>query len=74
MVERQERILDMFQVFSRILAVRFLLFLALIGAFVLALQAMSFQTNPAIAVLVSYCVLTVGPLVWLEVRGKPSRA
>jgi hypothetical protein len=68
MLKRHESILDMFTVFSHIIAVRFLLFLALIGAFVLALQAMDKQTNPAIIVLVSYCLLTLGPLVALEIR------
>ena len=68
MLKRHESILDMFTVFSRIIAVRFLLFLALIGAFVLALQAMDRGTIPAIAVLIAYCLLTVSPLVVLEVR------
>jgi hypothetical protein len=52
----------------RVLAVRFLLFLSLIGAFVLALEAMQRQTLPALAVLVAYSVLTIGPLVALELR------
>jgi hypothetical protein len=68
-LRRQEAILDMFQVFASILAVRFLLFLALIGAFVLALQAMERQTIPGIAVLVCYAILIIAPLVWLEIRG-----
>ena len=68
-IERHAQILDMFTVFARILAARFLLFLALIGAFVLALEAMGNQTIPAIAVLVSYCLLTIGPLVALDLRG-----
>lgn len=68
MLKRHESILDMFTVFSRIIAVRFLLFLALIGAFVLALQAMDRGTIPAISVLIAYCLLTVSPLVVLEVR------
>jgi hypothetical protein len=53
---------------TRVLAVRFLLFLSLIGAFVLALGAMQFQTIPAIAVLIAYALLTVGPIVALEIR------
>jgi hypothetical protein len=73
MLKRHESILDMFTVFSRILAVRFLLFLSLIGAFVLALQAMDRQTIPAIAVLVGYCLLVLGPLVALEIRGRVTR-
>ena len=71
-LRRHEAILDMFQVFASILAVRVLLFLSLVGAFVLALQAMERETIPAIAVLVCYAVLIIGPLVYLEVRGKPS--
>lgn len=70
---RQEAILDVFQVFASILAVRFLLFLSLIGAFVLALQAMERQTIPGIAVLVCYALLIIAPLVWLEVRKPVTR-
>jgi len=73
MLKRHESILDMFTVFSRILAVRFLLFLSLIGAFVLALQAMDRQTTPALFVLVAYSLLTVAPLVALEIRGRVTR-
>lgn len=53
---------------TRVLAVRFLLFLTLIGGFVLALQAMQRETIPAIAVMVAYALLIIGPLVALEVR------
>lgn len=69
-LRRHAEILDMFTVFARILSARFLLFLALIGAFVLALDAMREQTIPAIAVLVSYSLLTIGPLVGIELRGR----
>lgn len=53
---------------TRVLVVRFLLFLSLIGAFVLAIGAMHRETLPALAVLVAYALLTTGPLVWLEIR------
>lgn len=53
---------------TRVLVVRFLLFLSLVGAFVLAIEAMQFQTLPSLAVLVAYAVLTTGPLVALELR------
>lgn len=72
-IRRQEAVLDMFTALSRVLATRFLLFLALIGAFVLALQAMGNQTTPGLAVLISYCLLIVGPLVWLETRKQGAR-
>lgn len=62
--------LAVFEVVGRIIAVRLFLFLALIGAFVLALYAMSWQTTAALAVLISYCVLSVLPLVALEWRGR----
>jgi hypothetical protein len=71
MVQRHQQILDMFNVIALVLAVRLLLFLSLTGAFILALQAMDKETIPAIVVLVCYALLTVGPLVYLEVRGKP---
>lgn len=74
MLKRHEPILDMFTVFSRILAVRFLLFLSLIGAFVLALQAMDRGTIPSISVLIAYSLLTIAPIVFLEIRGKALRA
>lgn len=49
-------------------AVRALLLLALLGAFVLALRAMSEQTPMSLGVLVIYCVFAVGPVAYLEVR------
>ena len=70
MVQRHAMILDMFTVLSRIIAVRFLLFLSLAGAFVLALQAMDRETIPAISVLIAYALLVLAPMVFLEVRGK----
>lgn len=50
------------------LSARALLLLSLLGAFVLARTAMENQTAPSLAVLVAYCVFTVVPFTWLEVR------
>lgn len=49
---------------------RFLVFLSLAGAFALAVMAMQWHDVMALAVLGIYCVLTVLPLVGLEVRSK----
>ena len=48
------------------LSARALLLLAVIGAFVLGLQAMAAQTNAALEVFVAYAGLTVLPLCVLE--------
>jgi hypothetical protein len=50
------------------LSARALLLLSLIGAFVLALQAMSSQTLPALEVFIAYSLLTVAPVTILEIR------
>ena len=50
------------------LSARGLLLLSLIGAFVLANKAIDNLSFPALAVLVSYCLLTVIPVTYLEVR------
>jgi len=42
--------------------------LALIGAFVLSLMAITSQTLPALEVLVAYCCFTVIPVAYLEIR------
>jgi len=49
------------------LSARALLLLTLVGAFVLAVMAMQSQTNPALAVLIAYCLLTVVPVSYLEI-------
>jgi hypothetical protein len=54
---------------AQTLSARALLLLSLIGAFVLAFQAMTLQTLPGLAVLVAYCLLTVVPVTILEIRG-----
>ena len=50
------------------LSARALLLLALIGAFVLSLMAITSQTLPALEVLVAYCCFTVIPVAYLEIR------
>lgn len=61
----QSRILVAILAVSRVVAVRLQLLLSLMGAFVLALMAMSHQTMLGLAILGAYCALTVIPLVWL---------
>lgn len=50
------------------LSARALLLLALIGAFVLAVMSITTQTPASLYVLVAYCVFTVIPVAYLEVR------
>lgn len=69
---RHDAILDLFTVLAAILAVRLALFLTLGGAFALAVMAMRNQSIIGIGVLVSYASLTIAPLCWLELRGKPN--
>jgi hypothetical protein len=52
---------------AAILASRLLLLLAVTGAFVLSLRADGY---PGLAILVSYTVLTVLPLVWLDLAAR----
>ena len=54
------------------LSARALLLLALVGAFVLSLMAIQSQTLPALEVLVAYCVFTVVPVCFLEIRRRAS--
>jgi hypothetical protein len=62
-----------YQVVAKVLAIRSQLLLAVIGAFVLSMYAMSWQTNAGLLVLIAWCLLTVMPLVALEWRGRPGR-
>jgi hypothetical protein len=55
------------------LSARSLLLFALIGAFGLALIAMHDQTTQTLVVLLVYCVFTIPPMVYLEVRKQPRR-
>lgn len=53
---------------ASMLGARALLFLALAGAFVLAVMAEQNQTYTGLAVLAAYCGLTIIPLVVLDLR------
>jgi uncharacterized membrane protein (Fun14 family) len=50
------------------LSARSLLLLALVGAFVLAVMAMSTETMMRLYTLIAYCLLVVAPVVVLELR------
>lgn len=50
------------------LSARALLLLALIGAFVLSVMAMSTETLMRLYTLIAYCLLVVAPVVALEIR------
>lgn len=60
-----------FSAIAKVLAVRFQLLLSLMGAFVLAVMAMQWQTSAGLYVLMAFCALTTAPLVWLEFKGRP---
>ena len=67
-------LLAVFKAISMVLAVRFQLLLALIGAFAVTLLAMEQQSYIGLGILVAYCGLTVIPLIllaWPD-RGKVS--
>lgn len=63
--------LAMFRVISRILAIRFFLFLSLVGSFALSVIATSNQSPQSAWVLVLYACVTTLPLTILEFRNKP---
>ena len=65
-----ESLLPVFTALAAILAVKVFLLFAIIGAFVLAQAALPDQTYHGMWVLISYCALTILPLVWLDVCGK----
>lgn len=50
------------------LSARALLLLALIGAFVLSVMATTAQTFASLYVLIAYCLFTVIPVAYLEIR------
>lgn len=68
-----ELILANLKAISLILSARALLLLSLVGAFVLGLQAMSWQTPMGLYVLIAWALLTVLPMVGLEVSGRLRR-
>jgi hypothetical protein len=57
-------------IFIKILAVRFFLFLSLVGAFVLSIIATNNQSVQSSIVLVLYAAVTVLPLTILETRNR----
>lgn len=62
-----------FSAIARILAVKLQLLLTLLGAFVLALGAMAWQSPMGLAVLIAWCGLAVLPMVWLDYAGRQRR-
>lgn len=62
-----------FSAIARILAVKLQLLLTLLGAFVLALGAMAWQSQMGLAVLIAWCCLAVLPMVWLDYAGRQRR-
>ncbi len=52
----------------RVLSLRAILLLALIGAFVLAFKGMSDPSILALIALATYCICTVIPVAYLEIR------
>ena len=69
----QTSVVGTFHAVATILAVRFLLLLSLVGAFALAWTAMAHPSYPAIIILISYVLLTVLPLVWLDRNGRQNK-
>lgn len=63
-------IVSVMEAVAKILAVRLLLLLSVLGSIGLAFVSMEQESTHGIYVLVSYCLLTVLPLVWLSTRGK----
>jgi hypothetical protein len=60
---------SVFSALALVLSARLLLLLTLVGAFVLGWAAMREQTYLALGVMIAYTVLTVIPMVSLEMRG-----
>ena len=67
---RQGHLVDTFRVISQILAVRFILLLAVVGGFALALIVLQNPTLISASVLAGYVISTVWPLVWLDVGAR----
>lgn len=63
-------ILAGFNVAARILAVRFFLFLSLVGSFVLSVIATSNQSILSVWIVAVFAIVTTLPLTVLEIRGK----
>lgn len=63
-------IIAMFKVASRILAIRFFLFLSLVGSFILSIMADNSQTSQSAYILLIFAAVTTFPLSILELWGK----
>ena len=63
-----EVVIAAFAALGYALSARGLLLLSLIGAFILANKAIDNLSFSALAVLISYCLLTVIPVTYLEIR------
>ena len=63
-------IIATFHAIATILAVRFILLLAVVGGFVLALLVMSNPNVIGACVLAAYVAATVWPLVWLDIGAR----
>lgn len=59
-------LLAMFETIAAILAIRFFLIVAIIGAFILGLLATKSQDDHSLWSLGIYCVFTIVPLVFLD--------
>lgn len=63
-----EAMVSVFSALAFALSARLLLLLALLGAFTLAFLAMRSQTPISVGILVSYCLLVIAPLIYLETQ------
>jgi hypothetical protein len=70
---REGALLSVLHALAALLAIRWLLMIAGLGAFALAYWSLQVGTPLALATLISYAVLIVIPLVWLESRKKVER-
>ena len=57
---------------SMVVATRVLLFLSVMGAFILAILTAQQQSYLDLGLLTAWCALVNGPLCWLETRRRPS--
>jgi hypothetical protein len=58
--------LGVFQALAMILAIRSILFLTIIGGFILAVSAMEHQTSISVCVLAAYAILVIFPTAAIE--------
>lgn len=59
-------VLAVFETIAAILAIRFFLLLAIVGAFVLGVMTVQSQDNHSLWTLGIYCAFTILPLVFLD--------